>query len=110
MAPVNTAEAPMSRPEADEALSRLRADGDAFTAALMGLEDHPGRRFLEGTASAGTTLERWRAAKSTIGALWDRLARYRAVVRQAGDTEGLAELSSLVRGPAAELAAAIATG
>ena len=42
MAPVNTAEAPMSRPEADEALSRLRADGDAFAAALMGLEEHPG--------------------------------------------------------------------
>ncbi|WP_146073659.1 hypothetical protein [Amycolatopsis sp. CA-126428] len=82
MAPVNTAEVPMSRPEADEALSRLRADGDAFAAALMELEDHPGRRFLEGTASEGTTLDRWTAAKAAIGVLWDRLGRYRTVVRQ----------------------------
>lgn len=100
----------MSRAEADEALSRLRADGDAFAAALMELEDHPGRRFLEGTASAGTTLDRWTAAKAAIGGLWERLGRYRAIVRQAGETDELAEVSALVRGPAAELAAAITTG
>ena len=95
----------MNRADAEDALQRLRAEGDTISAALLGLEDHPGRRFLESAASAGESLERWTAAQAGIGLLWDRFGRYRDVLRRAGDTRDLAELTELLQGHAVELPA-----
>jgi hypothetical protein len=105
VASVNAAVTPMSRPEADEELRRLRAEGDTISATLVGLEDHPGRRFLEGVVTAGASRDRWTAAQAAIGELWDRFGRYQDVLRRAEGTRDLTELNELLRGNVVELPA-----
>lgn len=106
VAPVNAAATPaMSRTDADRELRRLRAEADRIAAALVELDDHPGRHFLEGTSPAGTTLARWTTAQTAMATLWDRFARYREVVDQAGRTTDLVELTGLLGGRSVELPA-----
>ena len=102
----------MNREEVDRALARLGAERDAVEAALLSLQDHPGRRLLEGAALAGRTEERWSVAGQGLPLLWalfdrysDALASARAVrARKArpGAPE-LAELSELLGGAAVSL-------
>lgn len=99
----------MSREEVDRELARLSAEREAVEAALLALQDHPGRRLLEGAALSGRTEERWSVAGQGLTLLWTLFDRYvealasaRAVrsrrVRPSGPE--LAELSELLRGRA----------
>ncbi|MFJ1704151.1 hypothetical protein [Kitasatospora sp. NPDC088346] len=99
----------MSREEVDRALARLGAERDAVEAALLALQDHPGRRLLEGADLSGRTAERWSVAGQGLGLLWALFDRYsealasaravRARRNRPGGAE-LAQLSELLTGPA----------
>ncbi|GAA1137242.1 hypothetical protein GCM10009664_02530 [Kitasatospora gansuensis] len=99
----------MSREEVDRALARLGAERDAVEAALLALQEHPGRRLLEGATLSGRTLERWSVAEPGLTLLWALFDRYAEALASAvavrarrsrpGGAE-LAELSELLGGPA----------
>jgi len=99
----------MSREEVDRALARLGAERDAVEAALLTLQDHPGRRLLEGAELTGRTLERWSVADHGLALLWALFDRYSEALASAravrsrrsrpGGAE-LAELSELLSGAA----------
>ncbi|BFV56894.1 hypothetical protein KCMC57_up19980 [Kitasatospora sp. CMC57] len=99
----------MSREEVDRALARLGAERDAVEAALLALQEHPGRRLLEGATLSGRTLERWSVAEPGLTLLWALFDRYAEALASAvavrarrsrpGGAE-LAELSELLSGPA----------
>ncbi|MER5641967.1 hypothetical protein ABT095_34150 [Kitasatospora sp. NPDC002227] len=97
----------MSREEVDRALARLSAERDAVEAALLTLQEHPGRRLLDGAVLTGRTQERWAVAEHGLGLLWSLFDRYaealasaRAVRSRRTRPSGpeLAELSELLGG------------
>ncbi|GJF34468.1 hypothetical protein KNE206_71680 [Kitasatospora sp. NE20-6] len=91
----------MNREEVDRALARLGAERDAVEAALLDLQDHPGRRLLEGAALSGRTEERWSVAGQGLSALWTLFDRYSETlasaraVRSRRARPGAAELAEL---------------
>lgn len=99
----------MSREEVDRALVRLSAEREAVEAALLALQDHSGRRLLEGAALSGRTRERWSVAEQGLTLLWSLFDRYSEALASAravrsrrnrpGASE-LAELSELLGGAA----------
>ncbi|MBW1601140.1 hypothetical protein JJV70_03280 [Streptomyces sp. JJ66] len=105
----------LSRDEVDRALARLGAEHEAIESSLLALQDHAGRRLLEGAELTGTTRHRWAAAEQTITALWTQFERYtealttargvRARRRWPGRGE-LAELTDLLRGRGVTVAGA----
>ncbi|WP_436736881.1 hypothetical protein [Streptomyces sp. BBFR102] len=106
--PRGTAGGPvLDRDEADRALARLAAEREAVESSLLALQDHAGRRLLEGAALTGTTAERWRATEADITRLWAYFDVYSAVVAEARAVrsrrrwpgrEELAALRELLRG------------
>ncbi|WP_405390806.1 hypothetical protein OG596_24820 [Streptomyces sp. NBC_01102] len=75
----------MGRDEADRTLARLGAEHEAIETSLLALQDHAGRRLLEGADLTGVTKERWAATEQTITLLWryfDAYARALASARE----------------------------
>jgi hypothetical protein len=97
----------MSREEVDRALARLGAEHEAVESSLLALQDHSGRRLLEGAELTGVTKERWAATDAAVSALWTHFEAYtealtaarelRARRRWPTQTE-LARLTELLRG------------
>ncbi|MEE1753672.1 hypothetical protein [Streptomyces sp. SP18CS02] len=83
----------MDRDEVDRALARLGAEHKAVEDSLLALQDHAGRRLLEGAELTGTTEERWAATEQTITLLWTYFDAYSDAV------EGIRELRSRRRWP-----------
>ncbi|MFF7975636.1 hypothetical protein [Streptomyces sp. NPDC007905] len=99
----------MDRDEVDRALARLGAEHEAIETSLLALQDHAGRRLLEGAELAGVTRERWAAAEASITLLWAYFDAYTAALRSAREIrarrrwssrEDLMELTELLRGEA----------
>ncbi|WP_280672431.1 MULTISPECIES: hypothetical protein [unclassified Kitasatospora] len=99
----------MSREEVDRELARLSAEREAVEAALLALQDHPGRRLLEGAALSGRTEEGWAVAAQGLTLLWTLFDRYVEALASARAVRSrrvrpsapeLAELSELLRGRA----------
>ncbi|MFF2845704.1 hypothetical protein ACFVT5_05165 [Streptomyces sp. NPDC058001] len=97
----------MDRDEVDRALARLGAEHEAIETSLLALQDHAGRRLLEGAELTGTTRERWTATESAITLLWSyfdlytdalRTAREQRARRRWPNQEDLAGLTDLLRG------------
>ncbi|MFE1015460.1 hypothetical protein ACFW4M_29770 [Streptomyces sp. NPDC058794] len=108
----------MDRDEVDRALARLGAEHEAVETSLLALQDHAGRRLLEGAELTGTTAERWAAAEASITLLWSYFDAYTGALRTAREIrarrrwssrEDLAELTELLRGEAVTVAGAAAT-
>ncbi|MER5971397.1 hypothetical protein ABT112_16940 [Streptomyces sp. NPDC002055] len=102
----------MDRDDADRALARLGAEHEAIETSLLALQDHAGRRLLEGAGLTGTTRSRWAAAEALITLLWTSFDAYTAALREAREVrsrrrwpsrEDLAELTGLLSGPAVTL-------
>ncbi|WP_418957095.1 hypothetical protein [Streptomyces tritici] len=72
----------MDRDEVDRALARLGAEHKAIEDSLLALQDHAGRRLLEGARLTGTTQERWSAAERTITLLWTYFDAYTAALHE----------------------------
>ncbi|MEU2224788.1 hypothetical protein ACFY8B_26015 [Streptomyces sp. NPDC012751] len=97
----------MDRDEVDRALARLGQEHEAIETSLLALQDHAGRRLLEGAELTGVTRERWRAAEERITRLWTYFDAYTAALRDAREIrarrrwssrEDLTELTGLLRG------------
>ncbi|MFD3661188.1 hypothetical protein ACFWVF_11395 [Streptomyces sp. NPDC058659] len=73
----------MDRDEVDRALARLGAEHKAIEDSLLALQDHAGRRLLEGAELTGTTRDRWAAAERTIALLWTCFDVYTSALRDA---------------------------
>ncbi|MEW2130113.1 hypothetical protein [Streptomyces sp. NPDC005435] len=103
----------MDRDEVDRALARLGQEHEAIETSLLALQDHAGRRLLEGAELTGVTKERWTAAEEAISVLWACFDAYTAALRRAREIrsrrrwssrEDLVELTGLLRGDAVTLA------
>lgn len=103
----------MDRDEVDRALARLGAEHEAIETSLLALQDHAGRRLLEGAELTGVTKERWGAAEASITLLWAYFDAYSDALRSAREIrsrrrwssrEDLVELTELLRGEAVTVA------
>lgn len=99
----------MSQEEVDRALARLGAEHEAIESSLMALQDHAGRRLLEGAELTGVTARRWAAAERALTSLWTCFDRCTETLRHARELRGgrpwptqreLTELTRLLRGEA----------
>ncbi|AKL66182.1 MULTISPECIES: hypothetical protein [Streptomyces] len=105
----------MDRDEVDRALTRLGAEHEAVETSLLALQDHAGRRLLEGAGLTGVTKERWAAADASITRLWTYFDAYSgalAAARRIRDRrrwpsrDDLIELTDRLRGPGVTIAGA----
>ncbi|MFI8187437.1 hypothetical protein ACIF8T_01270 [Streptomyces sp. NPDC085946] len=103
----------MDRDEVDRALARLGAEHEAIETSLLALQDHAGRRLLEGAELTGVTRERWTATEASITLLWTYFDAYTGALRTArgirarrrwSSREDLAELTELLRGESVTVA------
>ncbi|KOT35265.1 hypothetical protein ADK41_25165 [Streptomyces caelestis] len=103
----------MDRDEVDRALARLGAEHEAIETSLLALQDHAGRRLLEGARLTGVTAERWAVTEASITLLWTYFDAYAGALRRARDIrsrrrwssrEDLVELTELLRGDAVTVA------
>ncbi|MFD6416117.1 hypothetical protein [Streptomyces sp. NPDC060194] len=103
----------MDRDEADRALARLGAEHEAVESSLLALQDHAGRRLLEGAELTGTTKNRWAETEAVITRLWAYFDAYADAVTTARELRGrrrwpsredLVELTELLRGRSVTLA------
>ncbi|MFF8290608.1 hypothetical protein ACF068_15455 [Streptomyces sp. NPDC016309] len=97
----------MDRDEVDRALARLGAEHKAVEDSLLALQDHAGRRLLEGAELTGTTKDRWAGTERAITLLWTYFDVYTAALHEAREVrarrrwpgrEELAELTERLRG------------
>ncbi|MGK5631801.1 hypothetical protein [Streptomyces sp. URMC 123] len=109
----------MDREEVDRALARLGAEHEAIETSLLALQDHAGRRLLEGAELTGTTKDRWAATEQLISLLWAHFDAYAAALAQARERrarrrwparEDLVELTELLRGSGVVLPGGTAAG
>ncbi|MGV9272066.1 hypothetical protein [Streptomyces griseosporeus] len=107
----------MDRDEVDRALARLGAEHEAIETSLLALQDHAGRRLLEGAVLTGVTAERWAATEASITLLWAYFDAYSGALRSAREIrsrrrwssrEDLVELTGLLRGEAVTVAGSAA--
>ncbi|MDT0439963.1 MULTISPECIES: hypothetical protein [Streptomyces] len=103
----------MDRDEVDRALARLGAEHEAIETSLLALQDHAGRRLLEGAELTGVTKERWAVTDTAITLLWAYFDTYTAALRSAREIRGrrrwssredLVELTELLRGESVTVA------
>ncbi|MEU3886108.1 hypothetical protein [Streptomyces sp. NPDC029041] len=103
----------MDRDEVDRALARLDAEHEAIETSLLALQDHAGRRLLEGAALTGVTQERWTSTEASITLLWTYFDAYTDALRSARDIrarrrwssrEDLVELTELLNGDSVTVA------
>ncbi|MEG8277511.1 hypothetical protein [Streptomyces sp. AHA2] len=107
----------MDRDEVDRALARLGAEHEAIETSLLALQDHAGRRLLEGAELTGVTRERWAATDASITLLWTYFDAYTDALRSARDIrarrrwssrEDLVELTELLNGESVTVAGSAA--
>ncbi|MEU1318794.1 hypothetical protein [Streptomyces tibetensis] len=103
----------MDRDEVDRALARLGAEHEAIETSLLALQDHAGRRLLEGAQLTGVTQERWTSTEASITLLWTYFDAYTDALRSARDIrarrrwssrEDLVELTELLNGDSVTVA------
>ncbi|MFE7093549.1 hypothetical protein [Streptomyces erythrochromogenes] len=109
----------MDRDGVDRALTRLGAEHEAVETSLLALQDHAGRRLLEGAALTGLTKERWTCADADITRLWTYFDAYSGALTAAREIrerrrwpgrDDLIELTERLRGPGVLIAGAATEG
>lgn len=97
----------MDRDEVDRALARLGEEYEAVETSLLSLQDHAGRRLLEGARLTGRTERRWQATEASFTLLWACFDAYSGALRAAREVrsrrrwpshDDLVELTELLRG------------
>lgn len=97
----------MSREDVDRALARLGSEYEAIENSLLALQDHSGRRLLEGAELTGLTRDRWAQAEQAVSLLWAHFDTYTAALTEARELRSrrsrptpaeLSELTELLRG------------
>ncbi|GAA2661751.1 hypothetical protein [Streptomyces lunalinharesii] len=109
----------LDREEADRALARLGAEYEAIETSLSALQDHAGRRLLEGADLSGVTKERWARTERSLTELWSLFDAYTEVLEAAREVRArrrwpsaadLAELSEVLGRGAAPVAVSDGAG
>ncbi|MFJ8826384.1 hypothetical protein ACIREE_32015 [Streptomyces sp. NPDC102467] len=109
----------MDRDEVDRALARLGAEHEAIETSLLALQDHAGRRLLEGAELTGATRDRWAAAEQAITLLWSYFDAYADALRTAREVrsrrkwpnrDDLVQLTEVLRGEAVTVASPAGAG
>ncbi|WP_329037342.1 hypothetical protein OHT61_11040 [Streptomyces sp. NBC_00178] len=109
----------MGRDEADRTLARLGAEREAIETSLFALEEHAGRRLLEGAGLTGVTQERWASAERSITLLWTYFEAYAGALASAREIRArrrypgrsdLMALTDLLRGDGVTVARRGAAG
>lgn len=77
-----------SRQAVDAAIERRAAERDGVSAGLLELDDHPGRRLLDGAKLTGATAVAWAAASDELQALWTVFEAYQKVLDRAAAMRG----------------------
>ncbi|MFI6287682.1 hypothetical protein ACIBCM_23545 [Streptomyces sp. NPDC051018] len=97
----------MDRDDVDRALARLGAEHEAIETSLLALQDHAGRRLLEGAELTGVTKDRWASTEQAITLLWGYFDAYTAALsdirgirarRRWSSRDDLVELTERLRG------------
>lgn len=97
----------MGREEVDRALARLGTEHEAIESSLLALQDHSGRRLLEGAELTGVTKERWAETDAAITLLWNHFEAYTGALESARELRArrrwptqteLTRLTELLRG------------
>jgi hypothetical protein len=105
-----------TREQAAAAVAAAVTERDTIQANLLELDGSFGKRMLAGATLRGQSQQRWAAADAQLAALWQLFGAYSAVVDKAAQVaEGLgrstsariAEISSLLSGPAVRLAGVV---
>lgn len=103
----------MGREDVDRALARLAAEHEAVESSLLSLQDHSGRRLLEGAELTGVTKQRWAETDAAITALWTHFEAYAEALARARELRArrrwptqteLRELTELLSGPGVTVA------
>ncbi|MFJ6851650.1 hypothetical protein ACIQM3_14110 [Streptomyces sp. NPDC091271] len=103
----------MDRDEADRALARLGAEHEAIETSLLALQDHAGRRLLEGADLTGVTKGRWATTEQSITLLWGYFDAYAGALARAREIragrrypskDDLAALTDILRGDSVTVA------
>ncbi|MGW8886415.1 hypothetical protein [Streptomyces sp. NPDC055749] len=107
----------LDRDEADRALARLGAEHEAIETSLLALQDHAGRRLLEGAELTGVTKDRWAGTEQSITLLWGYFDAYAGALTEARalrarrrypNRDDLLALTELLRGQGVTVAHAAA--
>ncbi|MGW1886422.1 hypothetical protein [Streptomyces sp. NPDC001970] len=107
----------MDRDEVDRALARLGEEHEAIETSLLALQDHAGRRLLEGAELTGVTKDRWASTEQAITLLWGYFDAYAAALTAARELrarrrwpnkDDLVELTDRLRGPSVTIASSAA--
>ncbi|MER6994935.1 hypothetical protein [Streptomyces sp. NPDC000410] len=107
----------MDRDEVDRALARLGEEHEAIETSLLALQDHAGRRLLEGAELTGVTKDRWASTEQAITLLWGYFDAYTAALRSASELrarrrwpnrDDLVELTERLRGASVTVAGSAA--
>ncbi|MFE5853788.1 hypothetical protein ACFQ61_11310 [Streptomyces sp. NPDC056500] len=109
----NASGPPMDRDEVDRALARLGSEHEAIETSLLALQDHAGRRLLEGAELTGVTKDRWTGTEQSIALLWSYFDAYSSALTEARELrarrrwssrEDLVELTDRLRGASVTVA------
>ncbi|GAA3371681.1 hypothetical protein GCM10020367_23320 [Streptomyces sannanensis] len=107
----------MDRDEVDRTLARLAAEHEAIETSLLALQDHAGRRLLEGAALTGVTEDRWASTEQSISLLWTYFDTYSTALNDARELrsrrrwssrDDLVQLTERLRGRSITVAGAAA--
>ncbi|WP_194922909.1 hypothetical protein [Catenulispora pinisilvae] len=102
-----------TRQAIDAAIDRRALERSGVSAGLLELDDHPGRRLLDGAKLTGATAQSWAKASAELAGLWTVFEAYQQVLDRVsamrggpktklGDRE-LAAMADLLTGRSVEL-------
>ncbi|NUP47781.1 MAG: hypothetical protein HOW97_10790 [Catenulispora sp.] len=77
-----------TRQAIDAAIDRRAQERSGVSAGLLELDDHPGRRLLDGAKLSGVTAEAWGRASAELAALWTVFEAYQLVLDRVATMRG----------------------
>jgi hypothetical protein len=77
-----------TRQAIDAAIDRRAQERSGVSAGLLELDDHPGRRLLDGAALTGATAEAWGRASAELAGLWTVFEAYQQVLDRVAAMRG----------------------
>jgi hypothetical protein len=77
-----------TRQAIDAAIDRRAQERSGVSAGLLELDDHPGRRLLDGAKLSGATAEAWARASAELAGLWTVFEAYQKVLDRVAALRG----------------------
>ena len=77
-----------TRQAIDAAIDRRAQERSGVSAGLLELDDHPGRRLLDGAKLSGVTAQAWERASAELAGLWTVFEAYQKVLDRVAAMRG----------------------